>query len=204
MASEHFYSRLVAWLKILLPLVALGILSSVVFFARDADDQRTIPFVTQEGGPDTPSERVTHAEYVGLTGDGSSITVRAEHVVPVDGNTEVLDATTVSGEIAGDDGQTFDATSPEANINLAEDIARFFGEVTVVTSDGFDVVTQGLDTRLDATEASSDGPVFGTAPFGTLEAGTMRYTAPAGERRLLLFNKGVKLIYEPRSSGGSE
>lgn len=202
MASENLYSRLVAWLKILLPLAALGILSSVVFFARDADEHRSIPFVTQEGGPDTQDERVTEPEYVGVTGDGSSITMHAVQVSPVDGSTEILDAQTLTGTILSGDGRTVNAAAPDARIDLGGDLAEFFGEVNVTTSDGFDVVTQGLETRLDATQAESDGPVRGTAPFGTLDAGGFRYTAPARGQSLLVFNGGVKLVYEPRKSGG--
>ena len=204
MASENFYSRLVAWLKILLPLAALGILSSVVFFARDADDQRTIPFVTQEGGPDTPGERVTHPEYVGVTTDGAEITMRAEQVRPVEGNTELLDARNLRSTIRSGDGRAFDAASPEARIDLDAGVARFLGEVTVETSDGYTIISDNLDTRLDATWAESDGPVSGTAPFGTLDAGRFTYTAPAEGESLLIFNGGVKLIYRPRNRGGSE
>lgn len=204
MASENLYSRLVAWLKILLPLAALGILSSVVFFARDADDQRTIPFVTQEGGPDTPNERLTQPEYVGLTNDGASITMRADRIVPVGGDTEVLDATILRGTIRSGDGRTLDAAAPEARIDLGTDTARFNGDVSVRTSDGFDVVTRDLETRLDATRAESDGPVSGTAPFGTLDAGGLSYSAPEKNQSLLVFKDGVKLVYEPRNRGGSE
>jgi lipopolysaccharide export system protein LptC len=203
-ASENFYSRLVAWLKILLPLAALGILSSVVFFARDADDQRTIPFVTQEGGPDTPGERVTQPEYVGVTADGAQITMHAEQVSPVEGNTQLLDAWSLRSKIETVDGRVFDAAAPEARIDLEEGLAHFLGEVTVETSDGFTIVSENLDTRLDTTSAESDGPVSGTAPFGTLDAGRFSYTARAEGESLLVFNGGVKLIYQPRNRGGAK
>lgn len=204
MTSENFYSRLVAWLKILLPLAALGILSSVVFFARDADDQRTIPFVTQEGGPDTPGERVTQPEYVGVTADGAEITMRAEQVSPVDGNTQLLDARNLRSTIRAVDGRVFDSAAPEARIDLKEGVAHLLGEVTVETSDGYTVVSEDLDTRLDATWAESHGPVSGTSPIGTLNAGRFTYTAPAEGESLLVFNGGVKLVYRPRNRGGSE
>ena len=204
MARENLYSTFIAWLKILLPLAALGILSSVVFFARDADDQRTIPFVTQVGGPDTPDERLTEPEYVGLTSDGSSISMVADRVVPVGGNVQVLDATDLKGVIEAVDGRIMNAAAPEAQLDLASDLAVMTGEVLIDTSDGFEVVTQGLTTRLDVTLAESDGPLTGSAPFGTLDAGTMRYAVNSDGTSLLVFNGGVKLLYQPGNREAEE
>ena len=199
MIFENFYSRFVAWLKILLPLVALAILSSVVFFARESEDQRTIPFITQEGGPDTPDERVTHPEFVGVTGDGSAITMRATRVRPIDGNTSLLRAEEISGTLESMEGRIIDATAPEGKIDFDNDVADLFGEVVVDTSDGYHVVTQDLRARLDITDMKSDGPVVGTAPFGTLEADRMRLFEDASEENVLVFNGHVKLVYDPRN-----
>ncbi len=203
MARENLYSRLVAWLKILLPLVALAILSSVVFFARDADDYRSIPFITEEGGTDTPPSGLKGPEYVGVTTDGAAITMRAREVRPVGGDTSVLDVGDITGTIASGDGRRLDAAAPEARIDLGRDRAEFRGQVRLATSDGFSFVADGFATRLDATEAET-GALHGTAPFGRFDAGGMRYTAPATDQSLLLFNNGVKLVYEPPASGGPE
>ena len=202
MAQGKLYSTTVAWLKLLLPLAALGILSSVVFFAREADDQRTIPFVTQDGGPETPDQRLTDPEYVGLTSDGATVTLRARQVVPVGGDLQILDATTLTAVIEATDGRLLESAAPAARIDTRAGLATFLGEVDVVTSDGFRVVTQDLDVRLDNTFAESPGPVVGTAPFGRLDAGTMRYTAPDAARTVLVFNGGVKLVYQPGATRG--
>jgi lipopolysaccharide export system protein LptC len=196
-SSENLYSRLVYWLKILLPLAALGILSSVVFFARDADESRTIPFVAQEGSPGAGNERLTRPEYVAVTRDGSAITLHAVQVRPVDGDPRTLDVETVEGEIVSGDGRTLNASAPTARVDLKADRADLAGEVVVRTSDGYDFLAHDLTTRLDVTDAESAGPVSGTAPFGTLEAGAMRYTAPSPNQSLLIFQGGVKLVYEP-------
>lgn len=204
MRRGNFYSRLVAWLKILLPLVALGILSSVVFFARDAEDHRTIPFVTQDSGAETPDERLTKPEYVGLTTDGSMVSLRADHVTPVGGDPQVLDARSLDGRIETDGGRTVTAKGVRARIDLTANVTRFSGEVQFETSDGYDLLTPDLSTRLDVTRAESPGPIRGTAPYGTLDAGSMVYSVRESGQSLLVLSGGVKLIYEPRKRRGSE
>lgn len=197
MATENLYSHVVAWLKILLPLAALGILSSVVFFARESEDIRTIPFASEEGGEDTPGPRLNRPEFVGITGDGSAITMTAREVTPIDGDTQNLKADTIAGTIQSADGRTVEAESTEGTFDLAENLATLLGEVQIVTSDQITFVAQGLRARLDAAEAASDGPVRGDAPFGHFEAGSMELSQSADQGNLLVFKDGVKLVYVP-------
>lgn len=204
MAAGNLYSTFVAWMKILLPLVALGLLSSVVFFAREADDHRTIPFVAELADGETSEERVTRPEYVGLTSDGSTITMKAETVRPVGGNMQILDVDAIVGVTHSVDGRDISSSAPTARFDTTTDKAEFFGQVDVETSDGYMVTTQGLTSRLDVTRIEGGGPVLGTAPFGTLEAGGMLYTATKAGNTHLLFNGGVKLIYQPRNNEAVE
>jgi lipopolysaccharide export system protein LptC len=43
-AAIDGYSRLVAWLKIILPLIALGILATLFLVSRTIDPSQTIPY----------------------------------------------------------------------------------------------------------------------------------------------------------------
>jgi lipopolysaccharide export system protein LptC len=197
MAFENFYSHLVAWLKIILPLAALAILSTVVFFARENDGQREIPFLT-DGGPDTPGERLAAPEFLGLTSDGSEVILRAKEVVPTPNDPNTLVADEITGRIETPSGRIIQAAAPKGQIDVAGNTAFFEGVVSVDTSDGFHVLTKDLMTRLNETYAQTDGAVRGEAPFGTLEAGGLLLSSENSEGNLLVFNDGVKLVYEPR------
>jgi lipopolysaccharide export system protein LptC len=197
LATENLYSHVVAWLKILLPLAALGILSSVVFFARESEDIRTIPFVTEAESEDTPGPRLNQPEFVGITGDGSAITLRAEQVTPIENNTELLSAETISGTIQSEDGRVIETEAIEGTFDLAASLATLLGQVQVRTSDGITFEAEGFEARLDASEARSDGPVQGEAPFGRFEAGAMELTQSETRGNLLVFKNGVKLVYTP-------
>ena len=59
------------------------------------------------------------------------------------------------------------------------------------------MVTQGLLTNLSETHMISQGEVQATGPLGILTAGQMELWETDDARYLIVFNKGVKLIYTP-------
>ncbi len=194
---QSLHSKFVGGLKILLPLAALAILSSVVFFARENEDAREIPFL-MSGGPDTPDERMEAPEYQGVTSDGSQLKLNAAEVTPAT-DENWFDISDVAGRVETPSGRVFQATSPDGRVNFVDDRAELIGVVSVDTSDGFHVLSEDLYTRLDVTFGRSGGAIRGDAPFGTLEAGGMRFRYEEVGGQLLVFNGGVKLIYQPHN-----
>ena len=59
----------------------------------------------------------------------------------------------------------------------------------------------GVNTALGGISGHAPGPVTGSGPMGTLTAGGMRFEAKnEGGPVHVLFNNGVKLIYDPKQS----
>ena len=197
---ENLHSRFVAWLKILLPLAALGILSSVVFFARENEDVREIPFL-MTGDTDVPDQRIAAPEYQALTDDGARVKLTAREVTPSGNENDWLVVRNVAGRVEMPSGRVFQATAPAGRVSFSEDSAELSGIVSLDTSDGFHLLADALRLRLDTTFAATEGAVRGEAPFGILEAGRMQLgDTNAGEgQNLLVFNGGVKLVYQPRN-----
>ncbi len=181
----------------LLPLGALAILSSVVLFARSSGDLRTIPFVAAD--EEAPAERVGAPRYEGMTQDGATLTLRADEVLPQGATLKAFDALGIAGRIEAEDGRIVDIAAPSGHLDLGAELADLNGRVTVTTSDGFRIVSDGLTARLDVTDAQSGGAVEGTAPLGSLSAGRMRYWSPDGSGAVMDFADGVRLIYRPRT-----
>ena len=195
--ARNLHSRWVAWLKVLLPLGALAILSSVVLFARSSGDLRTIPFV--RAGGDAPAERVAAPRYEGMTQDGAALTLRADEVMPEGATLQAFGARGIEGRIEAKGGRIVEIAAPTGHLDFDAGRADLTGRVTVTTSDGFRVESDGLTARLDVTDAQSGGAVEGTAPLGRLTAGRMRYWAPDGGAAVMDFAGGVRLIYHPRT-----
>lgn len=205
MASERLYSNLVSWLKILLPLVALGILTSVVFFARENEEARRIPLAIGEDDSFL-RERIGQPEYLALLSGGATLRVTAKTVVPEEGRVEVYLADAVAGRIVEPTGRIIQVTAPEGRLDVNGNLADLLGIVSVDTSDGYHLLTEDLMARTDTAFAESGGPVWGEAPFGRIEADLMRYGAPAliggggppDAPPVLHFTGRVKVIYDPK------
>lgn len=192
------HSRLVAWAKILLPIAALAILSSVVFFARETETSREIPFLN-DATEEMAGERIARPEYFAVTDSGASLRITAETAAP-DGSTEgTFTFQNPTGRIETTSGRIIQAAAPSGSIAPDSDIAELSGLVSIDTSDGFHVISEGLTTRLDVTFARSGGAVRGDAPFGEIEAGALQLGDAEEPSDLLVFKEGVKLIYRPRN-----
>lgn len=196
MFRDRLYSGIITWLKIVLPLGALAILSSLVYLARGTEDRRQIPFV-EVAGDLYERERVESPEYLSQTGDGSALRITAREVVPDPDRPEVYLADAVTGRLETRKGRIIQATSPEGLFDIDGNVADLIGIVSIDTSDGYHVLTETLHTRLDITFVESGGPIRGEGPLGRIEAGLMRYGDKKFESDLLRFTGGVKVVYQP-------
>ena len=74
------------------------------------------------------------------------------------------------------------------------------GNVVITTSSGYKLTTDALAAQFKTLVVESPGPVAGTGPLGTLDAGQMRLHRRAGDENAhLVFTNGVKLIYDPKT-----
>jgi len=193
---DNLYSRIVAWLKILLPLVALGILSTVFIFARAPDVERAIPYapVTEDF---TGDERISEPKFVGMTTDGSAISIDSEFIRPDLEDADVMESGAFVAQIESQSGRIIDMRSDVGSVDVPASLATFAGSVRVATSNGYELLTDELSSRLDQTLIESPGAIQGTGPIGEINAGSMRISADANAGYVLDFNGGVQLLYQP-------
>ncbi|MCC1491295.1 LPS export ABC transporter periplasmic protein LptC [Cognatishimia sp. F0-27] len=194
---DGLYSRIIAWLKILLPLAALAMLSTLFLFATDRADLPDVPFADALGSGETAREQVSAPYYSGTTDRGDVLTMTALTVIP--DTDDRIRADTLSATLSFKDGSHIALNAGSAMISNQTRAAELGEGVRIDSSTGYTLTTEALTASLDRTEAESRGPVSGSSPAGTLEAGRMRIV-PQGENGdvQLLFTEGVKLIYEPQ------
>lgn len=194
------YSRFVAFLKVILPLAALALLSTLFLLSRGVEMGSTIPFA----GPDlvdrTRDQQLTHPVYTGSTKDGGEITVTASVASPAIGD-KPAEARDLRVTITQPDGQTLKMQSNSGTLSEDLDLALFSGAVVLETDAGFKIETEELNASLVGVHAESPVAVQASGPPGTLEAGHMRlFEAPDTKDVHLLFNQGVKLVYDPKQT----
>ncbi|WP_226779865.1 hypothetical protein [Oceaniglobus trochenteri] len=204
MASyDNFHSRLVAWLKVVLPLVALAILSTLFLVSRKADPERAIPYSEVEVAAILREQRIESPDYSGMTRDGTAITMAAESARP--DTAERVTARTLRARVETPDGGILAMTAGSGVIDTAAQRADMEGGVRIETSTGYVIDTAGLSAALDATDVETTGAITARGPMGDLEAGQMALRqgdGGEGPAYVLVFKGGVHLIYRPQPTQG--
>ncbi len=199
--ASDSYSRMVAWLKVIFPLAALALLSTLFLLSRSIDPQTQIPFADKEIKERLRDQHVTGPFFTGTTTDGDQISFAAEKLTTPEGQTgahEALDIR-VDMDLAG--GGHISLSADQASFELAKDRAELTGAVWITTSNGYRLRSDRLVSEMTALNLISPGPVEGEGPAGQLSAGGMTLTAPkSGNSTQLIFTNGVKLVYTPRNA----
>lgn len=191
------YSRLIAWLKILLPLGALILLSTIFLYSRGPDPISTIP-VLSGGGDPSKTEQIGSPFYAGTTENGQGLTLAARQARMLDSDGAGVVADDLRAVIDVRDGNriTIDARTgrmQEGDMLLLRD------GVTLESSSGYTVTTNGLNAEIDRVAIESTEAVDATGPGLTLSAGKLRVEESSDTNDIqLLFTDGVKLIYTPQ------
>ena len=193
---DQSYSRAVAGLKILLPLFALGILSTLFMLSRPVDPEANLPFSDEEVQELKKEQRVGRPSYTGMTGDGSAITVVADAARPDITNPARFDADNLSAQIETERGVRIDIDAPSGVIDNDSELLTLSGGVEVQTSDGYTVLTDEVETTLDSTRLQTTGRVQGSGPAGDLWADQMEMTQQENGSTLMVFKGDVKVIYK--------
>ncbi len=197
------YSQIVAGLKVLLPIVALILLSTLFLFSRSTDPTRNLPLATVESLKDRTSETATGATYTGLTDNGAEVRMRAEVARPDPDTIDRLIAERFDATLDFEDGSRVHITAPNAEMDNGAASARLSGGVDIDSSTGYRIRTDALTSAMTRVDIESDGPVSATGPSGTLDAGKLRIRPADGpgagpDDVQLLFTDGVRMIYEPQ------
>ncbi|MCI5041739.1 MAG: LPS export ABC transporter periplasmic protein LptC [Donghicola eburneus] len=202
-SQRNTYSVIVSWAKIILPMVALGLLSTVFLFSRQIDPEAAIPFADVDLEERLREQRLSKPNYATTTEDGSALTIVAESAAPVlngDGGT----AENIVARLKRTDGTTIDMISDSGMIQGTKTLT-LTGNVAIDTSDGYTLRSDEMIAAMNRTDITSPGPITGTGPFGDLQAGRMHLTVPENQDGILaVFEDGVRLIYTGNSKGSEE
>ena len=194
------YSRLVSIFKVVLPLAALGLLSTLFLLSRDTASDVVLPFSQTEVEGRLRNEQITGPFFSGMTANGDDVFVTAAIARPGDGDKgpELED---MSGRILFARGGELWMTAQTGTVQNQNETVTFEGDVHLTTANGYDLRTQTLVTALNRIAADAPDQVIGKGPIGDITAGTMSLrTNPEGENVHLLFKNGVKLVYDPKQN----
>ncbi len=192
------YSRVVAWMKVLLPLGAVLLIAAIFVSARDKGDLTKI-FTAEELATLGAGLRLDNPRFAGVTEQGEPFAIRADWALPDSAMPRLIDLERPEGEIELNDGRTISARAATGRMHRENKILVLEGGVVLDTSDGYHVETDLIELDLDAKTAVAPGPVSGTGPRGQIDAGSFR--AAAGEDGAgagkIWFENRVRVVFIP-------
>ncbi len=196
--GDNFHTRLVNWAKIILPLVALGLLSTLFLLSRKVDLTDQIPIADVDLAQRAHDQGVTNPSFAGVAQGGEEVSFRAQSVRPDPADRDILLADRAQAKLRLNGGGVVDITSQRGMANQGDMTALLEGDVLFETTTGYVIRTDSINTQFSTLYAETPGPITGSGPPGDLAAGRMLLTSdPETGAANLRFTDGVKLIYMP-------
>ncbi|MEP5759825.1 MAG: LPS export ABC transporter periplasmic protein LptC [Litoreibacter sp.] len=192
--ADNRHSRFVNAAKIIFPLVALGLLSTIFLLSRTLDPSQAIPFSDVDVQKIAKEQLLANPRFSGVTSDGTAISITAESARPDLLDPKRLSASTVTAQFKTTSGNTYDVYANDAQFDGTKELLDLSGNVQIDSSDGYHLSTENLSANLSTSGLVAPGEVFGSVPNGTITAGNMELIVHDG-KQLLVFKDGVKLIY---------
>jgi lipopolysaccharide export system protein LptC len=199
MARADRHTRLVAWLKVALPLTALSLLATLFLLAERIDPSNAIPYAQVDVEDLARDPRMTAPAYAGTTADGSAITVTARAARPAAEGRQAA-ALDVRAVLDLPDGTRTEASAGLAEVDADAGLLTLSEGVLMVASSGWSLDLPAVTLRLDRTGAESDGPVSARGPAGSVSSGgfQLSLSGPSDTpTSVLVFTDRVKLVYRP-------
>lgn len=198
---DNMRSCVVAWLRVLLPLAAIVILSTLFLLSRRPDPERAIPYARVDVAARARDSQITAPSYAGVTPDGARIALSADSATPAKGGQGIGGAEGLRLDWRAQDGLEAWLSAP--HVGMGADSISLTGGVLIRTSTGWQLTAPQVTTQTDSASIRADGGITAQAPFGEVTAGAMqiaRQPAPAeggSQAHVLDFTGGVRLVYRP-------
>ena len=193
---DKWHSRLVSVLKVLLPLIALVLLSTLFLFSRKINPEDAIPYASVDVEDRLSDPKMTDAGFAGMTSDGASLSIQANEARPTaEGGALKL----VQGVLQTPDGAKTDLASGAVALNSAQKLIELTDGAELRASNGYVVQAPGFGVSTETTRVESRGTISAIGPGGQLTADHMVLSQQgAAGPYLLVFNGKVRLLYQPK------
>jgi lipopolysaccharide export system protein LptC len=198
-AGPGAYSRVVAILKVGLPLIALGMLSALFLITPDERMGGELVFSRGDLAALGSGLRISDATFSGTTRGEDSFHFIAALVEPDAAPPTHAEITGLSGEVDLSDGSTVTVRASRGALDIAAQTLELGGDVLIETSDGYSMRAETMAVDLRAGTMEAGDPVLTEGPLGRIESRTLTIApaADTGDARRFSFGNGVRLIYDP-------
>lgn len=162
-AARQGRSRMLRWLKLLLPALAAAMLGLLIVWPQL--QQREAPGPAVETGDDV---RLRDARYVGVDAHDRPFTVAAEATREIDGSSRRLDLQRPQADMTLGDGAWVAILADHGVFDRDTDLLSLDGGVQLFHDEGYQFRSERARLDLKAGSASGDDPVTVQGPAGIL------------------------------------
>lgn len=196
MAGPNRYSTLVSWAKVLLPLFALALLSTLFLFSRTPNPDDALPFADVDVEELASGQRLSGPRFASTLGDGRAVTLSADSATQQGTTPNTLELSNVEADVALSADTNLSLSADTGAFDLPRQIIDLTGSVRLLTTSGYQLSSDRISVATDTLRVASPGAVVLRGAGLTLEAGAMELTGGEGQA-LFSFNGGVRLLYVP-------
>lgn len=189
------------WLRVGLPLAAIGLVSAVFLLSRAEPDRRGIGVL--DGVKLAAGMELNNARYLDETASGEPFRLLADAARPNGPDPTEIEFDNITGDITLADGRRVNLRAANGLWERNSNQLRLSGGVVISTADGYEMRTEAALANIDQSEVVSDGAVAGGGPVGEIAAGRARITGQ--DNIVAWFEDGVKVtitkLVESRATG---
>ncbi len=169
--AVHWHSRKVAYLKLMLPAVALAIVSLVLLWPQLRSEEarlsrRAAPAAIEDG----ESLRMLNARYVGTDDQQHPFVVTASSAIQAGPNATSVDLVDPKADTTLASGAWTSTTADTGIYDQRARILNLAGHVVLYHDSGLEFHTARSRVELATGMASGDDPVDGQGPAGTIQS----------------------------------
>ncbi len=197
------YSRTVRWLKLALPVLALGLVAAVFLVNQKETFEGGISFTRADLDAMGEGLKVSNPNLSGMTRDGDAYNFHADEAFPSDLELTRVAISRLTGSVQLKEGPRIYVSAPEAGFDLEAQRMQMPGGVNLTTSDGYSFRVDWLEADLASAEMRGEGSVRAAGPMGDIVADRLRIgrDQTLTGARVIWLEGGVKLVYDPALEG---
>ncbi|MDD7970460.1 hypothetical protein [Roseinatronobacter alkalisoli] len=190
-------------LRLVLPLGALVLLSTIFLVSRSPDPSQAVALADIDIDELTREPRIGTARFAAVTAQNAAITIAARTVrspanpQPGEPVTLLLDYPEGSALFTGD--RQVDFRADHGVFDQMADTLTMTGSVRMHDASGYEIGMARLQAQLDRSQLAGTGGISGHGPAGEISAQSLTITPLSGTDGgyMLDFRGDVRLLYTP-------
>ena len=193
------YSRFVSMMKLLLPLLGLGLVVTLVVWPNEFQKATGfhLAYVSSDAGGSVDLTML-RPRYLGTDARNQPFVVTADSATQDPSDQRLISLIRLQADMSMADGRWFTVMADSGIYHQQKQFLRLDGAINLFSDQGYEFNARNTEINLRSGEAVSTLPVSGQGPFGTIKADRLKIEK-FGKKLLFLGNVKMRILLKGRS-----